>query len=351
MKPVRCCVWEITLACNLRCSHCGATAGRPRRDELTPAEAQQLAGELASLPCREVTLMGGELFLRSDWLAIARRLRSEGVELVLFTNGLLLDPETNGVEARERLAQIQALAPRSVGVSLDGATAAVHDAQRGAAGALERTWRAVESLNRAGVPVSAVTTLIRRNLYQLPALTRRLVGRGIRWQVQVASPHGGRMQPGDQLTPLEFYWAGAWLNLARHKYDWTLLPVAGAHDVGHYSARLGSVLPPGCIWEGCTAGLDTLGIQSHGGVKGCLSLPNRFLEGNIRQRPIAELWHDPHAFGLNRRFRPELLRGHCADCRHGPACRGGCSDLAHASSGSPYENAYCFRHIEAEWAG
>lgn len=347
MRAVRCCVWEITLACNLRCTHCGATAGHPRPDELTPAEAQQLAGDLAALPCLEVTLMGGELFMRSDWLAIAQRLRDEGVELVLFTNGLLLDPESKG--GGERLAQVRDLAPRSVGVSLDGATPEVHDAQRGAPGAWARTWRAVDGLGRAGVPVSAVTTLTRRNLYQLPALARQLVGRGIRWQVQVASPHGGRMGPGDQLTPLEFYWAGAWLNLARHKYDWALLPAAGAHDMGYHSARLGSVLPPGCVWSGCTAGLDTLGIQSHGGVKGCLSLPDQFIEGNVRQRPIGELWHDPDAFGLNRHFRPELLSGYCADCPYGPSCRGGCSDLAHASSGSPYENAYCFHRIEVSF--
>lgn len=349
MRAVRCCVWEITLACNLRCSHCGATAGRARPDELTPAEAQDLARDLAALPCLEVTLMGGELFLRCDWLAIARRLRREGVELVLFTNGLLLDPEAKG--AGDRLAQVRDLAPRAVGVSLDGATAEVHDGQRGLPGALERAWRAIDGLGEAGIPVSAVTTLTRRNLYQLPALARRLAGRGIRWQVQVATGNGGRMDPAQQLTPLEFFWAGAWLSLARCKYDWTLLPAAGSHDMGHHSARLGSVLPPGCAWEGCTAGLDTLGIQSNGGVKGCLSLPDGFLEGNVRQRPIGELWHDPDAFPLNRHFRTEMLGGDCARCPHGETCRGGCSDLAQSSSGSPYDNAYCFRRLERVWEG
>ena len=347
MRAVRCCVWEITLACNLRCGHCGATAGRARPGELTPAEALRLADDLAALPCLEVTLMGGELFLRSDWQAIARRLRRQGVELVLFSNGLLLDPRVEG--AGERLARVRDLAPRTVGVSLDGATAAVHDGQRGLPGALARAWRAIDSLNEAGVRVSAVTTLTRRNLYELPALARRLAGRGIRWQVQVATCNGGRMDPGQQLTSLEFYWAGAWLNLARQKYDWVALPVAGAHDLGHHSARLGNLLPPGCAWQGCTAGLDTLGIQSDGGVKGCLSLPDRFLEGNVRRRPIGELWHDPDAFRLNRHFRPELLGGDCAACPHGPTCRGGCSDLAQASSGSPYDNAYCFRRIERSW--
>ena len=75
MKTIRCCVWEITLACNLRCGHCGATAGHARPDELSPAEALRLADDLAALPVLEVTLMGGELFLRPDWLAIAERLR------------------------------------------------------------------------------------------------------------------------------------------------------------------------------------------------------------------------------------------------------------------------------------
>jgi radical SAM protein with 4Fe4S-binding SPASM domain len=97
------------------------------------------------------------------------------------------------------------------------------------------------------------------------------------------------------------------------------------------------------------AGLDMLGIQSHGGVKGYLSLPDRFLEGNVRQRPIGVLWHDPDAFGLNHRFRPALLSGYCARCPHGAACRGGCPDLAQASTGSTYEDASCFRRIEAEF--
>ena len=338
MNAVRCCVWEITLACNLRCTHCGATAGQARPDELTAAEALRLADDLTALPCQEVTLMGGELFLRSDWFAIAERLRAGGVELVIFTNGWLLDAE--------RIAQIRTLEPRTVGLSLDGARADVHDAQRGVAGSFERAWRALESLREAGLPASVITTLTRRNLYDLPALARLLLGQGIHWQVQVATCNGARMNRADQLTPLEFYWAGAWLSLARRKYDWPLLPVAGAHDLGYHSTRLGNVLPPGCAWTGCTAGLDTLGIQSHGGVKGCLALPDAFVEGNVRQRPIGELWHDPDAFALNRRFTPALLRGFCAACPHGPTCRGGCSDLAHAATGSPYDNPYCFYRLE-----
>ena len=35
-------VWELTLACNMRCGHCGSRAGRARPDELDTEEALEL---------------------------------------------------------------------------------------------------------------------------------------------------------------------------------------------------------------------------------------------------------------------------------------------------------------------
>src|SRR5262249_54839548 len=59
-------VWEITLACNLRCVHCGSRAGKARPNELTTAEALDLVEQLADLGVAEVSLIGGEAFLRPD---------------------------------------------------------------------------------------------------------------------------------------------------------------------------------------------------------------------------------------------------------------------------------------------
>ena len=66
-------VIEITNACNLRCPHCASTSGRARADEMTLAELQGVFRDLASLGCREVTLLGGEFVLRRDWPEVARR--------------------------------------------------------------------------------------------------------------------------------------------------------------------------------------------------------------------------------------------------------------------------------------
>ena len=157
VPSLECCVWELTLRCNLRCLHCGATAGRARSDELTAAEVLRVADELVALPAREVTLMGGEPFLRPDWLSVAQRLREGGVRLVIFTNGTRLTPEV--------IAQLQALRPRTIGTSIDGGRPAVHNAIRGVNGAFNTTLSALDDLQAAGLRVSVITTVTRRNLY------------------------------------------------------------------------------------------------------------------------------------------------------------------------------------------
>ncbi|MBE9507245.1 MAG: radical SAM protein [Chloroflexi bacterium] len=339
VPSLECCVWELTLRCNLRCLHCGATAGHTRSDELTTAEALRVAGELVALPAGEVTLMGGELFLRPDWLAVAGRLREGGVQVVVFTNGTLL--------TSERIAQLRALEPRTIGTSLDGGHAAVHDEIRGVSGAFEKTLVAIEDLQSAGLCVAVITTLTRRNLYELPAIARLLTGRDIRWQIQAAGAGGERLDRTDLLTPLEFYFAALFIARMRTTYPWPVLPVIGAHDFGYCSTRLPSLSMPGQAWAGCGAGRNTLGIQSDGGVKGCLSLPGTFVAGNLRECRLAELW-EGDTFASYR--RPATRHGFCAECRHGDECEGGCTELSVTYSGRRGDNPMCFYRIEREWA-
>lgn len=85
-------VWEITLQCDLACRHCGSRAGRARPDELDTAEALDLAGQIADLGVEDVTLIGGEAYLRKDWLEIAAALIERGVDTSVTTGGRGIDP-------------------------------------------------------------------------------------------------------------------------------------------------------------------------------------------------------------------------------------------------------------------
>jgi radical SAM protein with 4Fe4S-binding SPASM domain len=282
--------------------------------------------------------MGGELFLRPDWFTIAERLRAQGVHLVVFTNGTLITPEL--------IAQLQRLQPRCVGTSLDGGCAEVHDEIRGVAGAFDKTLSAIQSLQMAGVRVAVITTLTRRNLYQLPAIARLLVGREIRWQIQVASSGGGRLDRSNLLNQLEFYFAALFVSRMRETYPWSVLPVIGAHDFGYCSRRLADLRIPGEAWAGCPAGRAVLGIRSDGGVKACLSLPDDCVVGSLREHSLVDIWESE---ALSAYRQPTLRYGFCADCPHGEACEAGCTSLAVTYSDRRGENPMCFHQIEQSY--
>jgi MoaA/NifB/PqqE/SkfB family radical SAM enzyme len=105
-------VWEITLACNLKCVHCGSRAGRRRPRELTTAECIEVIDQLARLGTREISLIGGEAFLRSDWTDLIRHIRSYGIYCAVQTGGRQLTPA--------RLREAVRAGLQGLGVSLDG---------------------------------------------------------------------------------------------------------------------------------------------------------------------------------------------------------------------------------------
>ena len=85
--------WEITLACNMNCMHCGQFAGETRLNELTTKEAFNLCEELQNLNTEIINLTGGEPILRKDWRDIGKKIRDLGMDLSLLTNGLVINKE------------------------------------------------------------------------------------------------------------------------------------------------------------------------------------------------------------------------------------------------------------------
>src|SRR5579872_3670565 len=138
-------VWEITLRCDLACVHCGSRAGRARTDELTTAECLDLVDQMADLGVREVSLIGGEAYLRDDWLEIVRALRRRGLQASMTTGGRGL--------TTERAAAAAAAGLQSASVSLDGLEE-THDRLRGVRGSYRAALSALANLRAAGIRIS-----------------------------------------------------------------------------------------------------------------------------------------------------------------------------------------------------
>lgn len=336
----RACGWELTLRCNMRCTHCGSLAGQARDDELSPEECMRVADELADLGCGRVVLTGGEPTLHPAWDAVAARLARAEVPVGILSNGWAWQPD----DARRAAAA----GLHSIGFSIDGLQAE-HDQFR-APGSFARVLAAIQEVRAVGLPVAVNTTLHRKNRTQLPDLRRLLGELGVStWQLQIALPTGAMAAHRDLVLPPEDL---LWLvpQIAELCGDRTLRVVASDH-IGYFGkpeARLrqGDVSLP--FWLGCWAGLHAFGIESNGNVKGCLSLPSSrhgesgYLEGNLRQTRLRDLWNRPHAFAFNRRFTVADLKGFCRVCRWGDVCRGGCTWKRYSLGDPASGDIYCF---------
>ena len=340
-KP-RMCVWELTLRCNLRCGHCGSRAGLPREHEMSTEECLGVVEDLAGLGCEVITLSGGEPTLHPGWPEIARAVRAHGMIPNMVTNGIQCD------EAQSRTMKQVGLS--NVAVSLDG-TRDVHEAVRGK-GTFERTVQAIANLRSVKMPVTVMTTINRMNLQELEAIYDVCVSLGVdRWRLQLGKPMGNLEDREDWvIEPRELLYLLPRLHrlAERGPVRVGIGDSIGFHSVYDIPLRATSWKGTPQRWAGCQAGLLGIGIESDGGVKGCLSMqagcdgPDTFREGSIRERSLFEIWTDPTLFAYNRHFSPADLTGACATCAHARSCRGGAHCVSIAVNGTTTENPYCY---------
>ncbi|MFH1127111.1 MAG: radical SAM protein [archaeon] len=331
---LECAVWEFTLKCNLRCSHCGSSAGTARPDELTTKECIKLCEDLAELGCSDVSLMGGEPFLRDDWTQIAQCITDLGMNLNFVSNGLLIDKYIDDIAKHN---------PKVIGISLDG-TEKTHDRIRGKIGAYKKAIDSIDMLIDRGIQTTAITTVSKMNFDELHAIKDVVYKKGCNWQIQVAMPFGN-FDKKYLITKEEYYAVALFIASQRIKTSFDDLPVIGAHCFGYHSKIL-----PGCHgWKGCTAGMKSIGITSDGGILGCLSMGNNcFIEGNIKDTPLKQIWQDPDAFRYNRKFKKTDFGPNCKDCKHGAKCKGGCNSVSQTITKQFHNNPYCFYAIEKD---
>ena len=341
-------VWEITLRCDLSCRHCGSRAGRARPEELNTDEALDLVRQIAELGTKEVTLIGGEAYLRDDWTTIAREVRARGMDCTMTTGGRGLSYE-RAVAARD--AGI-----RSVSVSVDGLEA-THDALRGVPGSFRAAFDAMANLRRAGVHFSANSQFGRTSLREMPALFDLLSEAGIHsWQTQLTVAMGRAVdEPELLLEPFQMLEVMAMLARLKPVSDARKVRIWPGNNIGYfgpYETLLRGTLPRGHM-ASCGAGRSTLGIEADGTIKGCPSLPtSEYAGGNIREHSLKDVWERAAPLRFTRDRTVDDLWGHCSDCYYADTCRAGCSWTAQVLLGRPGNNPYCHhRALELLRAG
>jgi radical SAM protein with 4Fe4S-binding SPASM domain len=341
-------VWEITLRCDLACVHCGSRAGRARPDELTTAECLDLVDQMADLGVREVTLIGGEAYLRDDWLEIVRALRRRGLQASMTTGGRGL--------TTERVAAAAAAGLQSVSVSLDGLEE-THDRLRGVRGSYQAALSALANLRAAGIPISVNTQVNRLSMSELPSILETVIAVGGRaWQVQLTAAMGRAADQPDLLPQpfdmLELFPVLAQLKRRCDEAGVRLWPGNNIGYFGPYESVLRGSMPRGHM-ASCGAGCTTLGIEADGAIKGCPSLQtDPWTGGNLRDASLRDIWERSAALRYTRDRTVDDLWGYCRTCYYAETCRAGCTWTAFSLFGRAGNNPLCHhRALELQRQG
>lgn len=154
---------DLTARCNLRCIHCYVAGDPTPHPAHLPADAAcRILSHAASAGCLSVLLTGGEPLLHEEFPRIYQHAKSLGLFVTVFTNATRVTPALVDL--------FRELPPRSVEVSLYGATAATYEQVTRVPGSFAECLRGIGLLTGAGFPLRIKTVLMKLNRHELPAL-------------------------------------------------------------------------------------------------------------------------------------------------------------------------------------
>jgi radical SAM protein with 4Fe4S-binding SPASM domain len=288
---------ELTLRCNIRCTHCyNFDRGAPRpvpSPELSFDEVRALLDDLRRAGTLYLGLTGGEAMVHPRFWDILDEAASRHFAITLLSNGTLLS-EANC----DRLRDCPAL--QGVSLSLYGARPETHDAVTRSPGSHRRTLEGARRLRERGVEVGLKLVVLGANARETEAMLRAAEEEG--FAASVDTTISGR-------------------------YDGTLGSLATRVDLDTLEALYRGPLRPllerrlACPTDDefkCNCARANAAVSAGGDVYPCIAAPVR--AGNVRERPFPDIWRHSPVFAWIRGLRLEDFKT-CAPCPTKAWCR------------------------------
>jgi len=310
---------EIADRCNEVCVHCYQVQGQ--KGELPTDDWRRVLDELAEMGVLFLTLSGGEVTLRKDFLELVAHARKRGFAVKIFTNGLSM--------TRELAAALAELAVQEVQISLYSPRPEVHDWVTRVPGSYEKTIDGVRWLREHEVAVVLKTPLMSFNVgdrHDYVALAREL---GVDFMLE---PALDPREDGDR-DPQRF---------SISTEEWKAVQVD--ERLGRKSQR-GGPLEPKLDASPCGACSVGIHVEPNGEVRPCAQLDVPV--GNVTREGVARAWKDSPRANEIRELRWRHHHG-CRDCDLQPYCKR-CYANARREAGDalgPYRSA-CRKAVAA----
>jgi radical SAM protein with 4Fe4S-binding SPASM domain len=323
--------WETTRRCPLKCQHCrGAARNVPYAGELSTAEGQRLLASIATRAQPILIFTGGEPMAREDIYVLARTATDLGLRAVMSPCGPLLTPET--------VRQLREAGIQRISISLDGATAATHDAFRGVPGIFDDALRGLRHAMAGGMEFQINCTVTKLNVGELPQiaeLARQLGAATLDFFFLVPTGRGAELRDVE-ITPQEYEQALEWIARAAAKSPLRIKTTCAPHyvrvarrvwkETGAPPTRPGR--PPAA--NGCMAARGFMFVSHTGELQPCGFFDRPC--GNLRDHDM-DFWKIYDSSAIFRDLRaPDDYHGKCGACEYRFSC-GGCRARALAETG------------------
>lgn len=342
------------MRCDQPCQHCGSRAGHARPVELSTEDLLRVADQLIKIGTREVTLIGGEAYLRKDTLELVSRLAEGGVVVTMQTGGRAFDSK--------KAVKFKEAGLKGLGVSVDGPED-THDVLRGNKGSWAAAMRALEAARAEGITTMSNTQVNRLTADRLAETSEALRDRGVRaWRGQLTVPMGNAadwpeliLEPWRVVPVIDSLAAiqkAAIANPRPHElpHPKRTFDVQVGNNLGYYGPHeeLLRSHPGGTssFWGGCGAGIATMSIESDGTLKACPSLPTEpYRAGNVMDLAIETAWAENPVMRFARDRDGSDLWGFCKGCYYAEACQAGCNFTTHSTFGKRGNNPFCYHRV------
>lgn len=346
---------DITNRCNLRCAYCYHFSGAgDSGSDLSTEEWLGFFEELNRCAVLDVTIAGGEPFLRKDLRELIEGIIRNRMRFSILSNGTLIT---------DNMAAFIASTGRcnSVQVSIDGSYPETHDAFRGD-GNFERAVSGLKCLQKHHIPVTVRMTIHRHNVNDLEEIARLLLEdlKLPGFSTNAASYMGLCRSHSDevQLTVDERSVAMETLLRLNKKYNGRISATAGPLAEAKNWLEMERAQKekqensPDCGYlRSCGGVFSNMAVRADGVIVPCSQMSHVEL-GRINRDNLREIWQDhPELTRLRNRRDIRLTDfAFCKDCDYIPYCRGNCPALAYTILGEenhPSPDACLKRFLEA----
>lgn len=148
-------MFELTYRCNFRCRHCYVPQSYRKYKEIKTEDVFSILEQLKDIGCFYLGFTGGEPLIREDIIEILWYAKKCGFELIIYTNGSLIN---------EKIAsQLQRLRPNKVDITIPAMSKDAFERISGVSGSRDKVFRAIELLHKNGVNLGFKSCVLKEN--------------------------------------------------------------------------------------------------------------------------------------------------------------------------------------------